>query len=60
VTNYPQTPAVEQALVVMVQAYDAMGLNELRDDAESTLKLNFPDTQYSLAGPYRKRWYQFW
>jgi len=59
-TTYPQTPAVEQALVVMVQAYDAMGLNELRDDAERTLKLNFPDTKYSLAGPYRKRWYQFW
>ena len=60
ITTYPKTPAVEQALVIMVQAYDAMGLKELRDDSERTLKLNFPDTKYSLAGPYRKRWYQFW
>ena len=59
-TSYPKTPAVEQALVVMVQCYDAMGLDELRDHAERTMKLNFPDTRYSLAGPYRKRWYQFW
>jgi outer membrane protein assembly factor BamD len=59
-TTYPKTPAVEQALVVMIQCYDAMGLDELRDDAERTLKLNFPNTRYSLAGPHRKRWYQFW
>jgi outer membrane protein assembly factor BamD len=59
-TTYPKTPAVEQALVVMVQCYDAMGLDELRDDAERTLKLNYPGTRYSLAGPYRKRWYQVW
>jgi outer membrane protein assembly factor BamD len=59
-TNYPKTPAVEQALVVLVQAYDAMELNELRDDAQRMLKLNFPNTKYSLANPYSKKWYQFW
>ena len=58
-TNYPQTPAVEEALVVMVKAYEAMGLEELRDSSERTLKLNFPNTTNSLAGRDR-RWYQFW
>jgi outer membrane protein assembly factor BamD len=59
-TTYPKTPAVEQALLVLVQAYDAMGLTELRDDSQRMLKLNFPDTKYSLANPYGKKWYQFW
>ncbi len=60
-TTYPKTPAVEQALVVLVQSYDVMGLTELRDDAEKMLKLNFPDTKYSLANPFTSRkWYQFW
>jgi outer membrane protein assembly factor BamD len=60
VANYPKTPAVEQALVVLVQAYDAMHLNELRDDAQRMLKLNYPETKYSLANPYGRKWYQFW
>jgi outer membrane protein assembly factor BamD len=60
VTTYPKTPAVEQALVVLVKAYDAMDLNELRDDAQRMLKLNYPNTKYSLANPYGKKWYQFW
>jgi hypothetical protein len=37
-----------------------MELNELRDDAQRMLKLNFPNTKYSLANPYSKKWYQFW
>jgi outer membrane protein assembly factor BamD len=60
ITNYPKTPAVEQALIVLVEAYGAMQLKDLHDDAERTLKLNFPKTKYSLAGPVKKRWYQFW
>ena len=59
-TNYPKTPAVEQALIVMVKAYDAMGLTELRDDADRLLKLNYPSTKYSLANRHQRKWWQFW
>jgi len=59
-SNYPNTPAVEQALIVMVKAYDAMALNELRDDADRLLKLNYPGTKYSLANRHAKKWWQFW
>jgi outer membrane protein assembly factor BamD len=58
--NYPKTPAVEPALVVLVKAYDAMGLTDLRDDADRLLKLNFPNTKYQLATAKSKRWYQTW
>jgi len=59
-TNYPKTPAVEPALIVMVQAYDAMGLAELRDDAKRLLELNFPDSKRSIAGMDEKKWWQVW
>jgi len=39
--NYPQAPAQEEALLIMIQAYDALGMAELRDDAERILKKNF-------------------
>ena len=47
--NYPQTPALEDALYVLVKAYDAMGLNDLRDDAARVMKKNFPDGRYVKA-----------
>ena len=43
VVEYPQSPAVEEALGIMVTAYDRLGLTELRDDASRVLKRNFPD-----------------
>lgn len=39
-SNYPQAPQTRDALQVMVQAYDAMGITRLRDDAQRVLKLN--------------------
>lgn len=44
VKNHDQTAAVEQALAIMVQSYQALGLTQLRDDAERVLLLNFPNT----------------
>ncbi len=57
--NYQQTTAVEPALVILVRAYDALGLTDLRDDAERLLALNYPDTDKRVAGRDR-RWWQFW
>jgi outer membrane protein assembly factor BamD len=56
--NYRQSPLVEGALIVQVKAYDAMGLKELRDDTERLLKLNYPNTKFSLAGLRKKAWWQ--
>ena len=44
--NYPQAPALEEALIIMVQAYGALDIPDLRDDAERVLKRNFPDSRY--------------
>ncbi len=56
-TNYPRAPAIERALKVLVQSYDAMGLNDLRDDARRTLDANYPGAKVVLG---EKSWWQFW
>jgi outer membrane protein assembly factor BamD len=59
VTGYPQTPANEQALVLMVQGYDKLGLPQLRDDARRVLAQNFPDSAFLRTGRV-KPWWMFW
>lgn len=55
--NYPKAPAVERALKVLAQSYDAMGLAVLRDDTLRTLSANYPGTKVVLGS---KSWWQFW
>jgi outer membrane protein assembly factor BamD len=44
--NYPQAPVQEEALLIMVQAYNTLGMPELRDDAERVLRRNFPESAH--------------
>ena len=41
-TQYPNTPSIRDALLIMVRGYDALGMNKLRDDAQRVLDMNFP------------------
>ncbi len=41
--NYPRTPAVPDALVLMARAYRVLELNDLSDDALRVLELNYPN-----------------
>jgi outer membrane protein assembly factor BamD len=42
VENFQRTPAVPEALVMMVRAYRKLGANDLADDAMKVLRLNYP------------------
>jgi outer membrane protein assembly factor BamD len=61
VTTYPTAPAREEALEIMVIAYEKLELPDLSKDAQRILLLNFPDSKYAkginLEG---KAWYRFW
>jgi outer membrane protein assembly factor BamD len=59
---YPRAPANEEGLVIMVAAYDALGLKDLRDDAERVMKQNFPDSKYLKGDPASSgaSWWQIW
>ena len=62
--DFPETWSARDALQIMVQAYDALGLNALRDDTQRMLELNVskdgvrPRTKESPEN--KARWWQFW
>lgn len=58
IQNYPQTPAVEEATFILVKAYDALGLTDLRDAADRVMRTNFPNSSYLRGGP--KKDVPFW
>ena len=60
--TYPRAPANEEGLVILVRAYDALGVTDLRADAERVLKKNFPDSKYLKGDPSRPAtsWWQIW
>jgi outer membrane protein assembly factor BamD len=60
--TYPNAPANEEGLLILVQAYDKLGMTDLRNDAERVMKTNFPDSKY-LSGkgvPKGTYWWQIW
>jgi outer membrane protein assembly factor BamD len=59
--NYPQAPATEEALFVMIKAYDALGMADLRDDADRVMHKNFPQSAYFKGGVNKKDpWWMVW
>jgi outer membrane protein assembly factor BamD len=62
IKSYPQAPAIEEAVFVLVLAYDRLGMNDLRDAADRVMRVNFPDSRYLKAGAGRKDvpWWRLW
>jgi len=59
VLTYPTAPVIEDALWLMVSAYDKLKLTELRDDARRVLEKTFPKSRY-LAGEIEDPWWKVW
>jgi outer membrane protein assembly factor BamD len=62
IKHYPQAPAVEEAVFILVKAYDALGMTELRDAADRVMQKNFPASAYLKAGKARPDvpWWRLW
>ena len=62
IEHYPQTPAVEEAMAILAQAYDRLGLTDLRDSTTRVLLTNFPKTPYLKGGGVKKNvpWWRLW
>jgi outer membrane protein assembly factor BamD len=59
---YPNSTSVEEALVVMISAYDYMGMEDLKSDSVRILKTNYPQNPM-LAGKAtddERVWWKFW
>jgi outer membrane protein assembly factor BamD len=61
VKSYPDVPATEEALFIMVRAYDLLGLDDLRDDAERVMRKSFPESVYYTRGlDSAEPWWKLW
>ena len=62
VTTYPGTPAMEEALYVMMVSYAALDMVPLRDDAQRVLAQNFPQSSFLTQGfkPKTDPWWKLW
>jgi outer membrane protein assembly factor BamD len=62
VRQYQDTPAIEEALSLMMRSYERLGMEELRADAERILRRNFPDSRFlsQVTTTDARRWWQLW
>lgn len=62
VSEFQQTPSVEEALYILTQAYDKLELTALRDDSDRVLRKNFPDSRFLSGGlaAGKRSWWQLW
>jgi len=59
--EFQNAPAVEEALYIMTQSYDKLGLIPLRDDAQRVLKQSFPSSRYVAGDAFgKKAWWELW
>lgn len=62
ITNYPNTPAVEEALAIQVMAYKQLSQPVLSQEVQKVLVINFPHSEY-INHPWKNHdiaWYAFW
>lgn len=60
--DYQGVPAVEEALYILMQSYDSLGMNQLRDDTKRVLASNYPNSEYVTRG-FKKNsdpWWKVW
>ncbi|HUQ26839.1 MAG TPA: outer membrane protein assembly factor BamD [Burkholderiales bacterium] len=62
IKTYPNAPAIEEAVYVLVRAYDALGMEPLRDDATRVMLANFPKSRYLAGKEVRPEapWWRIW
>jgi outer membrane protein assembly factor BamD len=58
--QYDGAPAAAEALGILVQAYDRLGMTEPAEDARRVLAASYPDGLKALASEEKSPWYKFW
>ena len=61
VKDYSDAPAREEALFLMIRAYDKLGMPVLRDDAQRVFVANYPDSRFLNPNATGDApWWKFW
>ena len=60
--DYRDVPALEEALYILIQSYDKLGLTKLRDDAKRVMAQTYPNSQYVARGfkTPQNPWWKVW
>lgn len=61
-TDYTDAPALEEALFLLVQSYDALGMTQLRDDTRRVMLASYPNSRFlgqGLKGSTNP-WWKLW
>ena len=62
VVEFQQSPSTQEALYIMAESYDKLGLTQLRDDANRVMQKNFPNSALPADGfgATKRAWWQLW
>ena len=62
VADYKEVPAIEEALYILMRSYDALGLEQLRDDTRRVMEASYPNSTLLKSGFQAKGdpWWKFW
>jgi outer membrane protein assembly factor BamD len=61
IVRFPNSSTHREALEVMIESYDRMGMQDMRDDTRKVLARNYPQDKMAAAGQNRsKPWWKFW
>ncbi|WP_091877518.1 outer membrane protein assembly factor BamD [Massilia yuzhufengensis] len=61
VQEYSDAPAREEALFLMIRAYDKLGMPVLRDDSQRVFVLNYPNSRFLNPNAVGDApWWKFW
>ena len=60
--DYQDVPALEEALYILIQSYDALGMAQLRDDTRRVMEKSYPGSAYMTGGFKGKSdpWWKVW
>jgi outer membrane protein assembly factor BamD len=61
-TSFVDAPALEEALYILVRSYDALGMTQLRDDAQRVMQASYPQSEFMAKGFKRDEgpWWKLW
>jgi len=62
IADFREVPAQEEALYIVYRSYDALGMEQLRDDAKRVLETNYPNSTFLAKGfqGTEHPWWKFW
>jgi outer membrane protein assembly factor BamD len=60
IEQYDGAPGMKEALAVLVESYDRLGLKELAEQSRTVYAANYQDDVRQAQADVQKSWWQFW